>query len=1047
MKVKLIIIALLMPILAFAQYIDEKEARSIAASVLKKKAVCFARNAPNADVKGHHELVEPHIELHRVVKSTNSDDPCFYIYNQEGGDGGFAIVSKQGQLLAHSNRGSINYDNAPVNLKWLLGQYQKILSYGSPYPQGSESDKIEGNKSLYRKSIEPLIGSEWSQESPFNNLIKEKYEVSGATYNTDIVAGCTTIAMAQTMFKWKHPKKGKGSRKWKVGKTTYDVNFEDPLDWDNIGPSPDWKPSKPEALADLSYRVAASLDSNVKDGGTYAYANNIPEALTTYFDYDASIRDENGTFLSADEFEDLAYTELECGRPCIIYGQDSWIPLFSTGHTMVVEGYDAETNHFYINMGWGSIPEESEPANAYYALTVKNGSYYNYVVFQHIITHIKPNQKGHALPLIVAHTYNSIQSTRQVRSRSVIEYDNEINKTYHVSAQIFSDDMDADIVTGVIAKDYMTGKECIFEGPTLYLTKGYLQDMIFDIDLSKIEYNGYYQLRPVFRLAGEDEWFTIIIQTQNEEELVERTCVDVSNAKTLDFSQIIEFTLNRTTIEPGIPLHIEYKLPIKGVSVTFTSSDPSIVSVDDNGKVVAHKEGEVTITAHCDDYIFNGNRLVKETTKQFLITSEKFTNHQIELIYLFPYYLESDDVIKIVNHIWLTPDYAKSDYSKEIEYTLGYFQNGELVEMGQFWTSEYIMYNRKCQYDNQEYLSYNNLIEGEYEIRLIYRIPGETPEGEFWIMPSHREGEARVFMKLENGHATFRQINKHPCELQIDAVDMSHVAEVGISSTFTINVSRTSELSYNDKSDLFFYVDGEYRGYEELDMQESTSKSYIVQDFNNAYNFKPDHVGTYNIKIFDGTHHLLHEDNIEVEEAKNYQLRVNNAKFHHSAYPNTVNEGVEIELELENIGEYKYKGDVVCKPVIPSGQEDFFLPPRIELDLAPGEIVKKVLPMNFFFYFHDFNFEYIIIKCYYTSNGEDTVLWKSEELAYTDPSTNILLGDANNDGKVNAADIVYVVSFLKGKVLPGFNEKAADADLSGNISEVDISEIKNIILR
>ena len=39
-----------------------------------------------------------------------------------------------------------------------------------------------------------------------------------------------------------------------------------------------------------------------------------------------------------------------------------------------------------------------------------------------------------------------------------------------------------------------------------------------------------------------------------------------------------------------------------------------------------------------------------------------------------------------------------------------------------------------------------------------------------------------------------------------------------------------------------------------------------------------------------------------------------------------------------------------------------------------------------------------------------------------------IVGDANNDGKVDAADIVFVVSYINGKSLPGFNEKAANAD-------------------
>ena len=62
--------------------------------------------------------------------------------------------------------------------------------------------------------------------------------------------------------------------------------------------------------------------------------------------------------------------------------------------------------------------------------------------------------------------------------------------------------------------------------------------------------------------------------------------------------------------------------------------------------------------------------------------------------------------------------------------------------------------------------------------------------------------------------------------------------------------------------------------------------------------------------------------------------------------------------------------------------------------------------------------------------------------------TGYLKGDANYDGKVDAVDIVYAVAFIKdGTKLPGFNEKAADADDNGKVDENDIIAIKNIIMR
>ena len=59
----------------------------------------------------------------------------------------------------------------------------------------------------------------------------------------------------------------------------------------------------------------------------------------------------------------------------------------------------------------------------------------------------------------------------------------------------------------------------------------------------------------------------------------------------------------------------------------------------------------------------------------------------------------------------------------------------------------------------------------------------------------------------------------------------------------------------------------------------------------------------------------------------------------------------------------------------------------------------------------------------------------------------VIKGDANGDSVVNAVDIVYVVAFVKdGTKLPGFNEKAANADGNDKVDENDILAIKNIIM-
>ena len=66
-----------------------------------------------------------------------------------------------------------------------------------------------------------------------------------------------------------------------------------------------------------------------------------------------------------------------------------------------------------------------------------------------------------------------------------------------------------------------------------------------------------------------------------------------------------------------------------------------------------------------------------------------------------------------------------------------------------------------------------------------------------------------------------------------------------------------------------------------------------------------------------------------------------------------------------------------------------------------------------------------------------------EEVTFKTP----LPGDANDDGKVNAADIVEVVNAKAGNPSASFNMTNADMDGNGSLTEADITAIVNIIMR
>jgi hypothetical protein len=60
--------------------------------------------------------------------------------------------------------------------------------------------------------------------------------------------------------------------------------------------------------------------------------------------------------------------------------------------------------------------------------------------------------------------------------------------------------------------------------------------------------------------------------------------------------------------------------------------------------------------------------------------------------------------------------------------------------------------------------------------------------------------------------------------------------------------------------------------------------------------------------------------------------------------------------------------------------------------------------------------------------------------------TIILWGDANNDGIINAADIVEMVNAKNGKQSDRFNLKNADLDGNGIITDEEINKVAKMIM-
>ena len=92
------------------------------------------------------------------------DSEAFYIFNAEN-NGGFVIVSgddRTVEILGYSDKGSLDLENAPDNLKWVLEGYRIVLDSLSQVNNLKVSKSRAKTRSANpRANIEPLVKTQW----------------------------------------------------------------------------------------------------------------------------------------------------------------------------------------------------------------------------------------------------------------------------------------------------------------------------------------------------------------------------------------------------------------------------------------------------------------------------------------------------------------------------------------------------------------------------------------------------------------------------------------------------------------------------------------------------------------------------------------------------------------------------------------------------------------------------------------------------------------------------------------------------------------------
>jgi len=285
-------------------------------------------------------------------------------------------------VLAYSLDNSIDVKHPPPAFSFWMKQFKNQIKNNTK-PAGYVSqawEKYLSKDPFFGKSTEginPLITSSWDQGIYYNSA----FPLDSSFSSNHPYAGCVAVAMSQIMNYYNWPETGKGENTINspygdltanFGNTTYNwIAMESYLDKEN------------EAVAELIYHSAISVNSLFFPTGTGAYDFDIPHALIDNFRYS-----ESTEFIFKHQYtgdwEELIINELTHNRPLIYGGIDLEN---SVGHTFVCDGYQDES-YFHFNWGWGG------QYNGYYYLDSLIVAGYHYDYQHDVVIGIKPDIEG-----------------------------------------------------------------------------------------------------------------------------------------------------------------------------------------------------------------------------------------------------------------------------------------------------------------------------------------------------------------------------------------------------------------------------------------------------------------------------------------------------------------------------------------------------------------------------------------------------------------------------------------------------------------------------
>ena len=277
----------------------------------------------------------------------------YYVFSRGAGKG-FIIVSGDNcssPIIGYTESGDFDSDNLPQAMKDMLNGWSELISKaqaaGAKPRETMTAAKGVMRAASMRQNVDPLIKTLWSQGSPYNDICPT------ITSNGQRAAtGCVATAAAQIIYYFKKdnpdtllydtPTYGYGD-----APVTTSLPKGTKIDYSNMLLSGSGTTIQNNAVATLMLAIGSSswLTYGSSTSGQISKAG---EAMNSQFHLSSTCIYKSG--YSQATWEQTIYSTLIEGKPILYSG----VHPKDGGHAVVLDGYQASTNLFHFNFGWGS---------------------------------------------------------------------------------------------------------------------------------------------------------------------------------------------------------------------------------------------------------------------------------------------------------------------------------------------------------------------------------------------------------------------------------------------------------------------------------------------------------------------------------------------------------------------------------------------------------------------------------------------------------------------------------------------------------------------